>query len=172
VGQTVTPLEPIGALAVRQAGKGPQRVPVNKTASSANVLEAAGSPTWSLTVTGPQAYTLTLAELEELATAEADLPISCVEGWSASGRWRGIRLLDLVMRAGGDEASTVTVVSLELESPYARSQVVGPQVGAALLATHLNGERLDMDHGYPVRLISPNRPGVLNTKWLSRVEVT
>jgi len=172
VGQTVTPLEPIGALAVRQAGKGPQRVPVNKTASSANVLEAAGSPTWSLTVTGPQAYTLTLAELEELATAEADLPISCVEGWSASGRWRGIRLVDLVMRAGGDEASTVTVVSLERESPYARSQVVGPQVGAALLATHLNGERLDMDHGYPVRLISPNRPGVLNTKWLSRVEVT
>ena len=76
------------------------------------------------------------------------------------------------MRAGGDEASTVTVVSLERESPYARSQVVGPQVGAALLATHLNGERLDMDHGYPVRLISPNRPGVLNTKWLSRVEVT
>ena len=29
----------------------------------------------------------------------------------------------------------------------------------ALLATHLNGERLDIDHGYPLRLIAPNRPG-------------
>jgi DMSO/TMAO reductase YedYZ molybdopterin-dependent catalytic subunit len=45
-------------------------------------------------------------------------------------------------------------------------------VSAALLATHLNGERLNLDHGYPLRLISPNRPGVLNTKWLTRVEVS
>ncbi|MBU2076234.1 MAG: molybdopterin-dependent oxidoreductase, partial [Actinobacteria bacterium] len=25
-------------------------------------------------------------------------------------------------------------------------------------------------HGYPARLIAPNRPGVLQTKWLSRLE--
>ena len=48
----------------------------------------------------------------------------------------------------------------------------GPQVSAALLATHLNGERLNLDHGYPLRLIAPNRPGVLQTKWLHRMEVT
>lgn len=171
-GQTLTPLEPIGALAVRQKSKGPQGVPVNKTASSANVLAAAASATWSLFVTGPQPYVLSLAELEAMATAEADLPITCVEGWSAGAHWRGVSLLDLVTRAGGGAESTVTVVSLEEGSPYARSQIRGPQVSAALLATHLNGERLDMDHGYPVRLISPNRPGVLNTKWLSRVEVS
>jgi DMSO/TMAO reductase YedYZ molybdopterin-dependent catalytic subunit len=47
----------------------------------------------------------------------------------------------------------------------------GPQLAKALLATHLNGERLNLDHGYPLRLISPNRPGVLNTKWLTRIEV-
>ena len=45
-------------------------------------------------------------------------------------------------------------------------------LGAALLATHLNGQRLDLDHGYPLRLIAPNRAGVLNTKWLSRVVVS
>ena len=45
------------------------------------------------------------------------------------------------------------------------------RLGRALLATHLNGERLDLDHGYPLRLIAPNRAGVLNTKWLARVEV-
>ena len=47
----------------------------------------------------------------------------------------------------------------------------GPQLSAALLATHLNGERLNVDHGYPLRLIAPNRPGVLNTKWLAMIEV-
>ena len=63
------------------------------------------------------------------------------------------------------------MVSLE-KVGYSSSQVFGPQLGVALLATHLNGERLNLDHGYPLRLISPNRPGVLNTKWLTSVEVT
>ena len=35
----------------------------------------------------------------------------------------------------------------------------------------VNGEPLHPDHGYPCRLIAPNRPGVLQTKWIERVEV-
>ena len=171
VGQTVTPLERIGLLAVRQKSKGPQGVPVNKTAEQAGIIPAASSGDWQLRVAGPAPYVITLADLDELARAEADLPITCVEGWSAGARWRGIPLLDVVLRAGGDASSRVRVVSLE-QGLYGNSVVVGPQVSAALLATHLNGERLNLDHGYPLRLISPNRPGVLNTKWLTRVEVS
>ena len=40
-----------------------------------------------------------------------------------------------------------------------------------LIALKLNGETLDIDHGYPARLIAPTRPGVLQTKWLSRIEI-
>ena len=98
-------------------------------------------------------------------------PITCVKGWSAGARWRGIPLLEVVRRAGGDASSRVRVVSLE-QGLYGTSVLEGPQVSAALLATHLNGERLNLDHGYPLRLISPNRAGVLNTKWLTSVEVT
>ena len=85
--------------------------------------------------------------------------------------WRGLRLLDVVKRAGGNVASRVKVYSLEPGGSYNTSVVDGPQVAHALLATHLNGERLDVDHGYPLRLIAPNRAGVLNTKWLATVEV-
>ncbi|MEJ7741097.1 MAG: molybdopterin-dependent oxidoreductase [Nocardioidaceae bacterium] len=28
-----------------------------------------------------------------------------------------------------------------------------------------------MDHGHPCRIIAPNRPGVLQTKWVGRLEV-
>ena len=35
----------------------------------------------------------------------------------------------------------------------------------------LDGEPLALDHGYPVRLIGPNRPGVLQTKWVTRLVV-
>jgi DMSO/TMAO reductase YedYZ molybdopterin-dependent catalytic subunit len=63
------------------------------------------------------------------------------------------------------------VVSLETVGAFGSSIVRGPQLGHAILATHLNGSRLTLDHGYPVRLIAPDRAGVLNTKWLTRVTV-
>jgi hypothetical protein len=170
VGQTVTPLEPLGLLAARQWTKGPQGVPVNRTAEQAQVMAAATAADWVLEVVGPRPYSLTLAELESRAVHQARLPISCVEGWSVGASWRGLSLLEIVQQAGGTTDSRVQVLSLESVG-YNHSFVEGPQLAAALLATHVNGERLDVDHGYPLRLIAPNRPGVLNTKWLARIEV-
>ena len=172
IGQTVTPLSSLGLLATRQASRGPQRVPVNKTAMQAGIIAAATATDWRLRVIGPQPFDLTITDLEAMARDERDFPITCVEGWSVGAHWRGIALLDLVERVGGSTASHVHVVSLETGSQYGRSDIEGPQVSVALLATHLNGARLDVDHGYPLRLIAPNRAGVLNTKWLSRIEVT
>jgi DMSO/TMAO reductase YedYZ molybdopterin-dependent catalytic subunit len=40
-----------------------------------------------------------------------------------------------------------------------------------LVALELNGETLDLDHGFPARIIAPGRPGVLQTKWLKSIEV-
>jgi len=172
IGQTVTPLSRFGLLATRQASKGPQGVPVNKTARSARVLTTARAADWSLEVTGPKPFTLTLAELEAMQTVSRGFPLSCVEGWSVGAEWRGIPVIDLVRRAGGDAGSRVNFLSLQPRGAYNHSTLFGPQVGVALLATHLNGDRIDIDHGYPLRLIAPNRPGVLNTKWLRRIEVT
>ncbi len=113
VGQTLTPLEPVGLLAVRQWTKGPQGVPVNKTAEQAGIIAAASARDWQLRVAGRTPYVLTLADLDELAQAEADLPITCVEGWSVGAHWRGVPLLEVVRRAGGGPRSRVRVVSLE-----------------------------------------------------------
>ena len=40
-----------------------------------------------------------------------------------------------------------------------------------MVALQLEGTPLDIDHGFPARLIAPNRPGALQTKWLNRIEV-
>ena len=171
-GQTLTPLRSIGLLAPRLPSKGPQGVPVNRTAQEAGVMPLATAKDWSLQVDGPRPFVLSLAEIEELAKHEAQLPITCVEGWSVGADWRGLRLLDVVRRAGGDADSRVHLISLETRGAYRDSFVEGPQVSHAMLATHLNGQRLNLDHGYPLRLIAPNRAGVLNTKWLGRIEVS
>ena len=57
--------------------------------------------------------------------------------------------------------------------PYSQSQLPANFVadGDALLALKLGGEPLSIDHGYPCRIIAPNRPGVLQTKWVSHLEV-
>lgn len=170
VGQSLRPLEPLGLLAVRQPSRGLQGVPVSRTAAEAGVVDAAGDPGWQLEVVGPTPFLLALADLEPLATQAARLPVAAGKGWSVAADWRGIRLLDLVERAGGGSASRVLVRSLET-SGINRSQVVGPQLAQALLATHLNGERLALDHGYPLRLIVPNRAELFCTKWLVRIEV-
>jgi hypothetical protein len=172
VGQTLTPLRPLALLAPRDTGKGPQGVPVNRTAAQAGVVETARAADWVLEVVGPTGYLIDLAELDRLAVHEADLPISCVEGWSVGAHWRGVRLLDVVRRAGGDASSRARVQSLQTAGAFRGSTVEGPQLSHALLATHLNGERLNLDHGYPLRLIAPNRAGVLNTKWLTRIVVS
>jgi DMSO/TMAO reductase YedYZ molybdopterin-dependent catalytic subunit len=102
------------------------------------------------------------------------LPIACVEGWSASARWTGVRLRDLLDLIGAPEGATAVVESLQPSGAFRRSEVRGnlARDPLTLVALHLNGAPLSIDHGYPCRLIAPNRPGVLQTKWLSRIEVT
>jgi len=171
VGQAASPLEPFALLAPRRPDQAPLDVPINRTAAQAAVGSLARAESYRLTVEGPRPFDLDLAALAALPTVDQVIPLACVEGWSVSARWRGVRLIDLVRRAGGDARSEVRVVSLETVGAFGSSIVRGPQLGQAILATHLNGSRLTLDHGYPLRLIAPNRAGVLNTKWLRKVTV-
>ncbi|MGI9054147.1 MAG: molybdopterin-dependent oxidoreductase [Ilumatobacteraceae bacterium] len=69
------------------------------------------------------------------------------------------------------EASEVEVVSLEAGGRYRTSLVNDRVVGDddTVLALQVNGETLSLDHGFPVRLIAPNQPGVMQTKWVTRL---
>lgn len=173
-GQTIRPLAGVSVLAPRDPRIGPQGLPVNQSAIGAGVIKDATSPSYRLEVVGPaRTVSLSMAELLAMPQHTADLPISCVEGWSAGARWSGVRIRDLVAMVGGDENSQVTVTSLQRGSPYATSVVAPPHARdpLTLLALRLHGQPLHIDHGYPCRLIAPNRPGVLQTKWVGRLDV-
>ncbi|MFC6832514.1 molybdopterin-dependent oxidoreductase [Streptomyces goshikiensis] len=172
VGQSVTALAPFELFAPRSPEHGLQGLPVNRTAAAAQVTEASLTG-WRLTVDGPRPYLLTLAELSAMAQYEVTLPIACVEGWSKSAHWSGVRVRDLLERAGAGPRAGARVVSLEAAGAY-RVMEMGREYAQdplTLLALRLGGEPLSLDHGYPARIIAPNRPGVLQTKWVGRLEV-
>jgi DMSO/TMAO reductase YedYZ molybdopterin-dependent catalytic subunit len=175
VGQTFRPLRRLALLAPRRPDFGPQGFPVNRTAASVGLtdVDLAG---YRLVVAGPGAArprSYTYDELSGLPQHEATLPIACVEGWSASKRWCGVRVRDLLAASGARDAATVSVVSLQMHPLYRRSELTAAVATDpdALLALAVDGERLHPDHGFPCRLIAPNRPGVMQTKWVTRVEV-
>ena len=175
VGATATPLKGLSLLGPRRADIGPQSLPVNKTAVSAGVVAASSDAGYRLVVEGRvrTPLSLSLAELQSLPQSEAETAIACVEGWSASALWSGIRLSDLLAEAGAEEGRRVQVQSLQATGNYRSSELDVARVRdpQTLLAMRISGQPLHMDHGFPVRLIAPNRPGVLQTKWLNKVVV-
>jgi DMSO/TMAO reductase YedYZ molybdopterin-dependent catalytic subunit len=177
LGQTVRPLRRVSVLAPRDPAVGPQGVPINRTARSAGVVDAATSPDYRLRVSGHglDARSLALADLRAMPQREADLAITCVDGWSASARWRGVSVVGLLEAVGAPRGSRVEIRSLQAPGSAYATSILEPDQAMdedTLLALDLNGQPLALDHGFPVRLIAPNRPGVLQTKWVGEVVVT
>ncbi|ROR80107.1 Oxidoreductase molybdopterin binding domain-containing protein [Plantibacter flavus] len=173
-GQSFSILRPLAFFAPRLPGTGPQGLPVNHTAASAGVVEAASADDWSLEVRyGERSATFSRAELEALPQVEETIPLACVEGWSQSARWRGVRMRDLLTHVDAPADATIRVRSLQQRSQYTVMIMPSEFVldDATLVALELDGQVLDLDHGYPARIICSSRPGVLQTKWLSSIEV-
>ena len=171
-GQTVPFLRKVSAFSIRP-GDGPQDLPVNRTAVGAGTEKTALDPAWALEITvGDTTMSLTRDELAAMPQSTRRLPIACVEGWSRSAVWTGVPLRDVIALAGGEPDADVKVSSLQTKGAFGSSLVVGNVLKdpRTMLALKLNGETLDIDHGYPCRLIAPNRPGVFQTKWVNRIE--
>ena len=83
-------------------------------------------------------------------------------GVDALGHWVGV-----------PRGTDVHVVSLQESGPFTTTVLHGnfADDDRTLLALALDGEPLSIDHGYPARVIAPDRPGVLQTKWVARIEV-
>ena len=174
VGQTVPSLRRVSVFGVRD-GDGPQGLPVNRTAQAAGAREGATDPAFALELrNGDRTIRLTRAQLAALPQRTHRLPIACVEGWSRNATWTGVAVSDLLALVDAHPSSVVRVRSMQTRGAFSSSEL--PADFAAdprtLLALQLNGETLDLDHGYPCRIIAPNRPGVLQTKWVKSLEVT
>jgi hypothetical protein len=172
-GNTIPWLRKVSVFAVR-SGEGPQGVPVNRSAQAAGVTTTAKDPAFQLTLAnGDREVVLTRAQLESMTQRTHQLPIACVEGWSAAATWTGIRFSELLDLVDAPDDALIRVRSLQTKGAFGVTEIPASfaRDGLTLLALQLHGEDLSIDHGYPCRLIAPNRPGVFQTKWINRIEV-
>ncbi|MBO0768127.1 MAG: molybdopterin-dependent oxidoreductase [Solirubrobacterales bacterium] len=165
------PLRKAALLAPRGGG---DDFPVNKTAAFAKVGRVDASWRLKLVVNGRHVVSLSRAELLALPQRSYDLPIACVEGWSTTQRWSGVRLADLARHAGAPNASQVQVESLQPAGAFRQTTLAANELHAeqSLLALSVNGAELPLDHGFPARIIVPALPGVHNTKWVGEMRFT
>lgn len=122
----------------------------------------------------PQAFSL--AALRAFPLLTQTTRHDCVEGWSAIGKWRGVRLADVLAAARPKAAARFAIFSCydsdDQGSPYYESldlvQAAHPQT---VLALDLNDAPLDPDHGAPVRLRIPTQLGYKSAKWVYRIQL-
>jgi len=164
------PFRAISLLGTRGRG---DDFPVNKTARTAKITREMVGPGYRLELMGAQPGSFTRAQLEGMRQYTEDLPIACVEGWSTTQRWTGVRLCDLAEKAGMRDGQLLHVESLQEGGVLRQVTLSHDQVKdeRSLLALQVNGNDLTMDHGYPARIIVPGQPGVHNTKWVTKLAV-
>ena len=134
------------------------------------VVEEAG---YKLEVTGMVAdkKSWTLAELRAMPQQDQVTRHICVEGWSAIGKWGGVRFADFLRHIGAD--TSAKYVGFKCADDYYTSidmpTALHPQT---LLTLTYDGAPLPPKYGFPMKLRMPTKLGYKNPKHIRAIFVT
>jgi DMSO/TMAO reductase YedYZ molybdopterin-dependent catalytic subunit len=98
-------------------------------------------------------------------------------GSVGNGRWRGVRLADILERAGIQDSAREILfdgadVPIGAMPDFQRSIPVKKALdGHTLLAYEMNGETLPVKHGFPLRVVAPGWASDSWVKWLTSIRV-
>ncbi len=113
----------------------------------------------------------TLAELMQLPQVSQVTRHICVEGWSAIGKWSGVRFSDFLQRIGAD--LTAKYVGFKCFDDYSTSidmaTALHPQTQLSL---RFADQLLPPEYGAPVKLRMPTKLGFKNPKHIAAIFLT
>jgi len=136
-------------------------------------VRAVDADEYRLEVTGLVAdkHAWTLAELHALPQTDQITRHICVEGWSAIGKWGGVRFSDFLARVGADTGAKF--VGFKCVDDYYTSidmaTALHPQT---LLTLSYDGQPLPPKYGFPMKLRMPTKLGYKNPKHIQAIFVT
>ncbi|MDN5769124.1 MAG: molybdopterin-dependent oxidoreductase, partial [Humibacillus sp.] len=120
--------------------------------------------------------TLSLEQLRAMPPQEQITQHFCIQGWSGVAKWGGIPMRDLCdLVKPLPEAKYVVFYSLAAGGPdggtyYDVHSIEGMRHELSLLAYDMNGERLSVLHGAPLRLRNEVEVGFKMVKWIAAIE--
>jgi DMSO/TMAO reductase YedYZ molybdopterin-dependent catalytic subunit len=136
-------------------------------------VPSADMANWDLRVFGLVRVPLTLGwdELRSMPPTELVTDIHCVTKWSKfDTRWEGVRVRDLLERAGIDERATTLVAHAEYG--YTTNVPLADALGDdVLVAWSYDGAPLEPEHGGPLRLVVAKLYFWKSAKWLRGLEL-
>lgn len=113
-----------------------------------------------------------LAELHALPRTSQITRHICIEGWSAVGRWTGVRFSDFLARIGAD--TRARYVTFRCADDYATSidmaSALHPQTLLAFWFD-VDDQLLPRAHGFPMKLRLPTKLGFKNPKHVAEIEI-
>ena len=113
----------------------------------------------------------TLAELRAMPQVSQITRHICVEGWSAIGKWGGVRFSDFLKRIGAD--TTAQYIGFRCHDDYYTSIDMPSALHAqTLLTLTFADEILSEKYGYPIKLRIPTKLGYKNPKYIQEIFVT
>ena len=164
---------------VQEAGYDPARLPPGQYLTDKwPVLHAGSVPrtdlaTWTFKIFGEVEDELELSweQFNELPQTEHTQDIHCVTRWSKFDMdFSGVHWRDLASLAHPKPAARYAIAHSE-QGFTANVPVRYLEDEHALLATHANGEPLEPEHGWPLRLVIPGKYFWKSAKWLRGIEL-
>lgn len=120
-------------------------------------------------VSGKRSWTL-----EELRAIPQESQVTrhiCIEGWSAIGKWGGIRFSEFLRRSGAD--TRAKYVAFHCADNYWTSIDMPTALHTqTLLALTYDGQVLPPKYGFPMKLRMPTKLGYKNPKHIVSITVT
>lgn len=96
----------------------------------------------------------------------------CVEGWTETLLYEGVRLTDLLAQAGVKPGVT-TVIFHTVGKRYSSSlSLAYVKKAGALLGFKINGLALIQKRGFPFQVVAPHKLGYKWVKWVERIELS
>lgn len=147
---------------------------------TALVLPKVDPKAWKLTIHGlvDRPVELTFEDLLKLPLVERYITLTCVSNevggpYAGNGRWLGVRLADLLRRAG-IRSGADQILSRSTDGFTAGTPVATVMDGRdALVAVGLDGAPLPVARGFPARLVVPGLYGFVSaTKWVTDLKIT
>lgn len=94
-----------------------------------------------------------------------------LHGLASCSEWTGVPLATVLDECGIDPSARWLIAEGADAAAIDISLPLDKALKDCLLALYQNGERIRPENGYPLRLIVPGWEGVLNIKWLRRIEL-